>query len=208
MSRIDDPVGIDQHEHLQRYRAGVSTSNGHRRIRKIKLLQERKQMISDDGQISRPAGTLVLRMVDRRVIEHKLPIPQRDRLASQPQIQTAGDKQDRIPKLLSLQSPRGKIPTQAILRIGGQSRLGLGMNARHPIACRTQNQTIELLDRPTRFDKPSGQIVQKLRMRRTIPQDAEVFRRLDKPPSKMPTPNPVDDHTSYQRMTRGCKPPS
>ena len=44
-------------------------------------------------------------------------------------------------------------------------------------------------------------------MRRQLPEDSKIVRGRDQPPSKMPAPETIDDHTRGQRVLRAGDPP-
>ncbi len=125
-------------------------------------------MIADHWQKDRAPHTFVTGMIDRCVIKHELPISQRDRFAPHLQIQYPSAGKDRIPRLFRIHALHTESPKKCIFGIDNECPLRRFMMRLHLIRARTENQPIEFLDRPTRFDEPSGEVIEQFRMRGSV----------------------------------------
>src|ERR1041384_8775460 len=65
---------------------------------------------------------------------------------------------------------------------------------------------MNLLDAEAARDELIGQVVQQFRMRRPAAHPAEIVGCVDDTPSEMIRPDPVDHHTSSQRIIRTSNP--
>ena len=115
------------------------------------------------------------------------------------EVDAARHGQKRIAQRLGIQASHGiETPEQPVVRI----RLEVGgQNPRAPaIGVRHEDRLVELLDRPPRVDKLRRQPVQQFRMRRALPELAEVAGRRHDAPAKAPLPQAVDEDAGRERV--------
>ena len=94
--------------------------------------------------------------------------------------------------LLGVEPADRHSPEELVRRIDPPAGFRPRMSRGLPVGCRSDNQSLQLLETPAALDEPIGQPVEQFGVRRPATQAPKVARRLDNPPSKVILPNAVE----------------
>ena len=80
------------------------------------------------------------------------------------------------------------------------------MLARHSVGAREHQPTNQLLERPPFLYEANGEVVEKLRMARTIAVHAEIVHGSDEARAEQVVPDSIHQNASRQRIVRVREP--
>ena len=110
-------------------------------------------------------------------------------------VQRAADKQQRIAQRFDIQPLHVRAREPPVLGIGVANPLRAELVRR-----RKHNLPMQRLDRPAVLDQPRREVIEQLRMSRTLAARAEIARGRHDAPSEVMHPHSIRHHSCRQRM--------
>src|SRR5690349_1264920 len=123
-----------------------------------------------------------------------------NRLAAEPRIESARNRQHTVADDLAFEALAVHTPVKLVVGIG----LGLYwiVRRRLPVGVREHDHAVDRFDTPVVLHEFDGQPVEQLLVRRSLPQDAEIIRSSYNSRGHAELPDAIDHDASRERMFR------